>query len=176
MKKITTLLVCLLALSGCASREPRYEDSQNSIFIKTNYDAVDKLFATATVPIDRNTPMLVSTLVSIDDLNRSSRFGRLISEQISSRITQLGFNVTELKLRNSVAIKEDAGELLLSRDVRELSKSHNAQAVLVGNYAVSANQIYMTLKIVTVADNRAVAAFNYMLPMTDNNALMLKQQ
>lgn len=173
--KIIATLICVLFLSACASSGPTYEAAQNSHFTKANYEAVDKLVTMAAVPIDKNTPMLVATLVSIDSLNRSSRFGRLISEQIASRITQLGYSVAEMKLRSDVYIKEGTGELLLSRDVRDISKTHNVQVVVVGNYAVAANYVYLTLKFVTVADNRVIAAVNYMLPLSENNAVLLKQ-
>lgn len=170
-----TALICVFFLSACASSGPSYEGAQNSGFTKANYEAVDRLVTMAAVPIDRSTPMLVATLVNIDSLTQSSRFGRLISEQIASRITQLGYSVAEMKLRSDVYIKEGTGELLLSRDVRNLSKTHNAQVVVVGNYAVAANYVYLTLKFVTVADNRVIAAVNYLLPMTQNNDVMLKQ-
>ena len=112
-------------------------------------------------------------MVNIDSLNQSSRFGRLISEQIATRLTQLGYNVVEMKLRNDVYIREGTGELLLSRDVRNLSRNYNAQVVVVGNYAVAAGYVYLTLKAVTIADNRVVAAVNYQLPQTENNKVLL---
>jgi len=81
-----------------------------------------------------------------------------------------------MKLRNDVYIREGTGELLLSRDVRDLSKNYNAQAVVVGNYAVAAGYVYLTLKAVTVTDNRVVGAVNYQLPLTENNRALLAQQ
>ncbi len=170
MKKIIALLSAL-ALSACAG--PSYQAAQNSDFTQANYTAVDKLIATTAVPIDKNTPLLIATVVNIDSMNQSSRFGRLISEQISTRLTQQGFNVVEMKLRNNVYIREGTGELLLSRDVRDLSKNYNAQVVMVGNYAVASGYAYLTLKAVTVADNRVIAATNYLLPLTENNKALL---
>src|SRR5271167_3484509 len=40
--------------------------------------------------LDRSRPIIVTTMVSIDDLNKSSTFGRLASELISNRLTQRG--------------------------------------------------------------------------------------
>jgi len=81
--------------------------------------------------------------------------------------------VVEMKLRSNVYIREGTGDLLLSRDVRDLSQSHNAQVVVVGNYAVAAGYVYLTLKTVTVADNRVVGAVNYLLPLNENNKALL---
>lgn len=171
MRNIIALL-SVVTLAACATG-PTYQAAETSEFTQANYTAVDKLVTTTLVPIDKNVPMLIATVVNIDSLNRSSRFGRLISEQVASRLTQSGYNVVEMKLRNNVYIQEGAGELLLSRDVRDLSKNYNAQVVVVGNYAVAAGYVYLTLKAVTVADNRIVGAVNYLLPLTENNKTLL---
>ncbi|MBL8397688.1 MAG: hypothetical protein JNL84_06000 [Candidatus Accumulibacter sp.] len=170
MKTLISLL-SLVTLLGCV--HPNYQAAQNSEFTQANYSAVDKLLATPSLALDRELPLLVATLVNIDAMNQSSRLGRLVSEQIASRLTQQGYSVVEMKLRNNVYIREGAGELLLSRDVRDLSKSHNAHAVVVGNYAVAATYVFLTLKIVSVADNRVLAATNYLLPLTENNKVLL---
>jgi TolB-like protein len=161
-----------MALSACATG-PNYQRAENSEFTNANYAAVDKLIMATAVPFEKDVPVLISTLVNIDSLNRSSRFGRLISEQIATRLTQRGYNIVEMKLRTNVYIQEGTGELLLSRDVRELSKNYSAQVVVVGNYAVAAGYVYLTLKAVTVTDNRVISAVNYLLPLTENNKALL---
>jgi TolB-like protein len=172
MRTLATIF-CMALVSGCASSGPSYEAAENSQLIRANHNAVDKLLIAPSIYVDKSTPMLIATLVSIDNLTQSSRFGRLISEQVATRLTQSGFNVIEMKLRNNVYIREDTGELLLSRDVRDLSKSHNAQVVVVGNYAVAAGYTYVTLKMIAVADNRVVSAVNYVLPLNETNRSML---
>ena len=171
--KIISAALLAFGLTACTATGPSYEEAENSQFIKANHSAADKLVSAPSILIDKNVPLLVATLVNIDSLNQSSRFGRLISEQVATRLTQLGFNVVEMKLRNNVYIREGAGELLLSRDVRDLSKSHNAQVVVVGNYAVASGYAYLTLKVVTVTDNQVVGAVNYVLPMNENNRALL---
>ncbi len=82
--------------------------------------------------------MLVATLVNVDRLNESSRWGGIVSEQIAGRLVQRGVPVTEVRLREQLALQPPQGELLLSRELREVSQAHDAQAVVVGTYAVSA--------------------------------------
>jgi len=173
MKNIVALL-CVAFLGACATG-PTYQAAESSEFTEANYSAVDKLVSATAVPIDKNLPVLIATVVNIDSLNQSSRLGRLISEQVATRLTQRGYNVVEMKLRNNVYIREGTGELLLSRDVRELTKNYNAQVVVVGNYAVAAGYVYLTLKAVTATDNRVIAAVNYLLPLTENNKALLEQ-
>lgn len=172
MNRVVVLLL-LTVLTACNATGPTYQAAENSDLTRANYSAVDKLFTAPAIPIDKSVPLLVATVVNIDSMTQSSRFGRLISEQIATRLTQLGFHVVEMKLRSNVYIREGAGELLLSRDVRDLSKNYNAQVVVVGNYAIAAGYTYLTLKAVSVTDNRVVGAVNYVLPLTENNRALL---
>lgn len=172
MMKNLAAILCALTLTACAG--PSYHDAKQSEFTQANYEVVDKLVNASAVPIDKGTPLLIATVVNIDNLNRTSRFGRLISEQIATRLTQQGYSVMEMKLRSNVYIREGTGELLLSRDVRDLSKTYNAQVVVVGNYAIASGYAYLTLKAVTATDNRVIAAVNYLLPLTENNKALLE--
>ncbi len=170
--KTLSLLLLLALLSGCAEG-PTYQEAANNEFTQVNHRAADRITASPLIPIDRNLPVLISTIVNIDALNQSSRFGRLVSEQIATRLTNQGFSVVEMKMRSNVLIKEETGELLLSRDVRALSKTHQAQVVVVGNYAVGSAFVYVTLKVINVADNRVISADNYALPLTRNIKALL---
>lgn len=180
MKRRITCLVALaaaLALPGCARyyygahsegaplHAPRSEDLRTDL-LQANYRAVDVLLSGASLDPQRS--VLVATLVNVDRLGESSRLGRIFSEQIAGRLVQRGVAVTELKLRERVALQPRQGELLLSREVREVSQQHDAQAVVVGTYAVSPHTLYVSLKLVSPVGNTVVAASDYALPMDEN--------
>ena len=109
-----------------------------------------------------------ATLVSVEHLGESSRLGRMFSEQIASRVVQRGVPVAEVRLREQLALQPGQGELLLSRELREVSQNHDAQAVVVGTYAVSGAMVYVSLKLVSPQGNQVVAATDYALPVDDN--------
>lgn len=157
------LSAAALALAGCAVTPE--QAAVRTDLIAANYQAVDMLLAG--VPLATGEPLLVATLVSLDSLNESSRLGRLFSEQISSRITAHGHAVEELKLRENLFIQSE-GAMLLSREVRELTQAHRAQAVVVGTYATSRNMLYVNLKIVVPNGNIVVAAHDYAMPIDTN--------
>ena len=164
----------LIGLTGCSSFY--YGDKPGATWfptdlIEANHRAVDALLANA--PLDAQHPVMVATLVQVDRLGESSRLGRIFSEQIAGRMVQRGVRVVELKLRDSVALQRDQGELLLSREVREVSQAQNAQAVVVGTYAVSASVVYISLKLVNPVGNTVVAAHNYAVPMDENVRALL---
>ena len=166
------LAVGATALTGCAgyyygeNYGPTLGSMVRGSLVQASHGAADRLLQD--VALDPRQPVLVGTLVNVDRLDESSRFGRIVSEQIAGRMTQRGMRVVELKLRDSVAMRSELGELLLSRELREVSQAHHAQAVLVGTYAVSARQVYVSLKLVLPEGNAVVAAHDYAVPLDDD--------
>jgi hypothetical protein len=117
-----TLASASLLLTACETTpkvstlsEPTYEQAQNNAFSVANYNAVGELMkrypaapAMATNAADGHwRPFIIATLVNIDQLEQSSTLGRLISEQVASRMSQLGYGVLELKVRNGVYMKRN---------------------------------------------------------------------
>ena len=161
-------------LQGCASY---YYGDRAGVgvsgvdLIAANERAADALLQQA--PLDPAQPVLVATLVQVDRLSESSRLGRIFSEQIAGRMAQRGLRVAEVKLRDSLLLQPGQGELLLSREAREVSQAQNAQAVVVGTYAVSATVLYISLKLVNPVGNTVVAAHNYALSVDENVRALL---
>src|SRR5690606_5167544 len=157
-------VAALAGVSGCASYY--YGDPAVGIhggdepgdpgatLLKANQAAVDKLLQAA--PVAPGTSVLVATLVNVDHLDRSSRFGRVSSEQIAGRLVQRGVAVVELRLRDELALQPGEGELLLSRQWREVSREHQAGMALVGTYAASSSQVWVSLKLVRPEGNVVV--------------------
>lgn len=110
-------------------------------------------------------PILVSSFVDLEDLNKSSELGRLVPQQISSRLTQYGWAVLDARLRTSLRIQPDTGELMLSRDSLLLKSHYPAEAALVGTYSYTAGSLYVTARIVRLYDSAVIAAYEYKLPL-----------
>jgi TolB-like protein len=70
-------------------------------------------------------------------------------------------------------MRQDEGELMLTRDVKSIANEHDAQAVLVGTYAESRNFVYVTLKVVQPQTDLVLAVDNYTLPKDDEVTTML---
>ncbi|GAB1410404.1 FlgO family outer membrane protein [Desulfovibrionales bacterium] len=171
------LSLALIVLGGCEAstgrlaqqpKEPTYKDAAKTELIKTNYAATDKLLKSLKRPLDPSLPLVVATLVNIDELTESSRLGRLVSEQIGARLSAHNYQVVELKLRGDIFVKQTEGELLLSREVKNIMLNHKAQAVVVGTYSEAKNFLYLNIKIVSVLDNTIIGAHDYVLPIDKN--------
>lgn len=164
-------LSAALALTACASNPtpvastaPTYTTAAQNPFISSSRAAVHALVDGFDVAQLEQAPVLVATVVNVNDLNRSAPLGRTLSEMYASQLSAKGFNVKELKLRGSVYVKEGTGELLLSREIRDIAFNHNAALVLVGTYSQATQYTYVSMKLVRVADGRIIRSHDYALP------------
>ena len=176
------LLLFLFSLSSCAvipkiSFENKSETEASGRIIQSSHNAIDNILKVIPLdqPLDKHLPVIVSSLVNIDDL-LSSRLGRMISEQYITRLVERGYNVTELKLRERIFIRDKEGELLLSREIPEIAKKHSSQAVLVGTYSSSIHTVYITVKLVSVSDNQVISSYDYTLPYDSEIRSLLWQK
>lgn len=171
--KSTALLTALAGVSllaGCATSttpvrvEPTYQEAASNLFLQSNRDAVAKLVAGLDINAMGAGPVLVATVVNVNDLNRSAPLGRTLSEQYASNMAASGFNVKEVKLRGDLFVKEGTGELLLSREIKDIARNHNASMVLVGTYSAAASYTFVSLKLVRTEDSRIIRGHDYALP------------
>jgi TolB-like protein len=169
---VASLFICVM-LSACAAPGPYFGPAHTSQVISANYAAADQLVAASQKPIAKDAAILVATIVRLEHLGASSNLGRLVSEQLASRLTQLGYSVPEMKLRGSVLVRSDQGELLLSRDVNQIAVNHHAQAIVVGTYAVGMDVVYLHIELVDATTGRAISAYDYFLPMIGQVKVLL---
>ncbi|SFH44807.1 FlgO family outer membrane protein [Modicisalibacter xianhensis] len=155
-----------LSLAGCATHDPA------PLIVKTPETHMIELVEEASATLLANTrgispdkPIIAATFVDIDDLQRSSTLGRTLSELFTSGLVQAGLTVIEVKMRNSLFIEQNTGELMLSRDVQRLSLAHDAQAVLIGTYAQAERSAYVNVRIVRARDNVILGATSIRLPL-----------
>ncbi|AVP58935.1 hypothetical protein C7H73_01640 [Pulveribacter suum] len=160
-----------LLLAGCAQQptaplraEPTYQDATRAPLLQSSRDAVRNLLAGLDVNATGPGPVLVATVVNVNDLSVSAPLGRTLSEQYANAMAMTGFDVKEIKLRGDVYVKEGAGELLLSRELKDIARFHNAAMVLVGTFSPAANYTYVSLKLVRTEDSRIIRGHDYALP------------
>lgn len=157
-------LIFSLLFNGCvASNQTDLTPTVKYDMTSINYKAAEKLLLDAKLPLE--SAVIMATVVNIDDIENSSTLGRLISEQMSARFIQAKMNVIEMKFRENVYIKQNTGELMLTREIGKIAKTHSANAIIVGTYAVANSAVYVNIKIINPSTNIAIAATDYVLPM-----------
>lgn len=141
--------------------------------LSLNTYAGDALVSELLVRMGSGAGILTTSLVELDDFERTSAFGRLASQQIASRIGQHGFRVIEARL-GAVLRMNRQGEFMMTRDSSQLlSSEYDAGAVLVGAYKVVGNRIFVSTRVVRIADNVVMGAYEYYLPLNDEVRALL---
>ncbi|WP_346799102.1 FlgO family outer membrane protein [Halomonas sp. Bachu 37] len=123
--------------------------------------------------ITRHSPMIAATFVSIDNLTRSSTLGRISSELMASALANHGMQVREVKMRDSMFIEEEVGELILSRQVQRLSAQHGARSILMGTYAEGQDYVYISTRVVRSGDAMVLGTAEFKLPLNNNTRSLL---
>lgn len=177
------LLTCLLLALPLAACEPIYSPH-------TALRTVDRLaspdarlaslierearrMVAAHPQLFKHSPLIAASFVDIDRLGSSSTFGRMASELFAGTLASEGLLVREVKLRESLFIEASVGELLLSREVEQLTRQHAARSMLVGTYAVGQSHLYLSVRIVQAGSALVLASSNLQLPLTPNLRALL---
>ncbi|MBB4265129.1 FlgO family outer membrane protein [Roseospira visakhapatnamensis] len=181
---VAMLLVTACSIDSPTVARPETEDRRpfsNTAMSRTveaditvaSYNAVDQLVENAAAPLSADKPILVTTMVDGGDLTRSADLGRLISEQMASRLANAGYTVHELKLGAALKIREGTGELILTRDVRQLSRVAGAQAIIAGTYTEANSRVFVNARLVQAHDGRMLSAVDFELPRTRDVKVLL---
>ncbi|MDP1978801.1 FlgO family outer membrane protein [Undibacterium sp.] len=186
MKSAALVIASAIALSACAnlglgntpppaaaSPAPTWKDAEANEFIPANQRAANVLITNAASRIDPSRPLIIATLANINFLEESSAFGRIIAEHVSGEFTRQQYKMVEMKFRDKVFMKQNVGELLLTREIRDVAQNHSAQAVIVGTYAESDKLVYVNLKLVKPSDNTVISSVDYAVPMDKNTKALL---
>lgn len=130
-----------------------------------NTQAADSLQTVMAGRLNKSSPILVSVMANLNNLQQSSAFGRLSMQQIASRIDQYGYRVIDVRMRQDMSIIPMQGEFMLSRQVAQLMKAeYNAQAVIVGSYTATSSNVYCSIRVIRLDDSAVLAAYEYYLP------------
>jgi len=166
------IIVAFSAIVLTACQQDIIKEEAN--LFEESYKVVDALLSVKDDKLDFEKPIIIASFVNVNSMEESSPFGRIIAEQFASKFSQKGYYVVELKLRKNIFIKEEAGEFLLSRETKEITRNHDAQAIVVGTYATGKNNIYVTARIVNPETNRIITSHDYRMTIGDDMKKLLK--
>lgn len=173
---ITVLLAATSLLGACASFAPKDTPHDPHSLLHVTNAATDALSAQmGSAPLD--TPLIVTSAQNNDRLAQVCPEGRLLADIVSSRLTQKGFPVTELRLADRLRVTAE-GETLLSREVGELARSKEADVVVTATWttvdspsaaarphpAHSQSATYVTLKAVRLGDGLTLGSHTFATP------------
>jgi TolB-like protein len=117
--------------------------------------------------VTRDTRLVVASLTDARNLDHSSALGNIVADMVRSRLVQKGHQIAEVRLRSTMSLKHDNGELMLSRNRSTLMPAPAAAAIVTGTYAVSYEKVYVSLKLISASNSRIIAAADFVMPLSD---------
>ncbi len=118
--------------------------------------------------------LVVCTFVDINNLYKTSSFGRYVAGQLMNELQRYSFTVIDMRKNQSVVMQEKRGEFGLSRDPDEVSSSHEAGAMLTGTYLVGEREIIVNASIVDNRKGGLLASATVIFPRNSLENLMLQ--
>ncbi len=131
---------------------------------QTTYRAVDRLVDGGAGRLNPNGVIVVGTIADIKDLGTSGPFGNLVADLVRTRLVQRGLPVVELRLRTAIHLDRSEGEMTLARDRRQVLAPPDASEILTGTYTEGPGLTYVSLKVVSMANARILAAVDFAVP------------
>ncbi|WP_110687871.1 FlgO family outer membrane protein [Salinicola aestuarinus] len=171
-RRVAPLLLLMLALAGCSMLESTSRQPPPTTLERVDVAAaalIDNIHGHS----DDLTPIVATTFVDVDRLEQSSTLGRTVSEMFVSRLVTSDLHVIEVKLRDSLYIEENTGELILSRNVQRLGQDYDASSVLVGTYAQAQDRLFVNARLVRIDDRSILGATSFELPLTTDLRVLL---
>lgn len=139
-----------------------------------SYKAADSLVAQTQKTLPAGTPILIGTLSDVNQMETSTPLGRMIAEQVGTRLVQRGFIVSDVRFRNAINVKEtasnkgQAGEYFLSRDTSVLKGEQDVGAVVTGTYVKAKREVLVNLRMIDARSSRVLAATDYRVPVNSD--------
>ncbi|MGN7613181.1 FlgO family outer membrane protein [Magnetococcales bacterium HHB-1] len=184
-RKVKTLALLglfstVIILAGCSQTvspypmisQPMTERAKTDLG-KQTYRVADAMVRNLGDMIPARLRILPVSFVDQNNLEKTSALGRRLSSQISSRLSQHGYSMVEIKLRSSILMKKKEGTFMLSRDMEKIRKKHDVQAILSGHYVVSRSRVEVTAQIVRLSDQVVLTSFDFSLPKDGNVRALL---
>ncbi|WP_017430739.1 FlgO family outer membrane protein [Vreelandella jeotgali] len=176
------IVAAALLLSGCGTLGPFATGNNASSSDKPEPNLSELAHKAARQMVSSNSdmaryqPMIAATFVNIDDLSESSTFGRISSELVASALSRQGLRVSEVKMRDSLFIDKQVGELILSRKIKRLSERYNSRSILMGTYARGEDYVYVSARVVRAQNARVLGTADFRLPLNNNIRALLGGQ
>ena len=105
--------------------------------------------------------------VNINNLEMSCPLARQMTEEISRWLVNAGYHFQELRKGKDIYFEKQQGEMLLTRDTKLLaSRSVVSQAILVGTYVVSPEQVRFSMRLLHTPSNEVLAQGTATVPIT----------
>lgn len=167
---IAASLLCFV--SGCAMRAA--DNSKVQIVPQLNLPPVgnfndrmknlaDQLDKNAVATSPAST-YIVTTFTSLDKLDNTAPFGRLISENLMHGLQLHKWQILEARLSKGIDVNA-AGEFSLSRDISKLKEEYKISGVVTGTYSVAEGNLTVNARVIDVNTGIMISSAQTYIPV-----------
>lgn len=128
------------------------ECSARTCLVDANYRAADTMAEALEEALMQGDGIIISDFIYLGDPGREATLGRLIPEQISSRLAQEGYNTISKR----------------HADPDEAQEETPGKAKLVGSYTTAYDVLYVNARVIRLPDMAVIAGYDYELPASSN--------
>lgn len=108
-------------------------------------------------PQEKTRSTVVTSFASLDNLQETSAFGRLVGENLSHELHVRGWQINDIRLSRDLIVNAD-GELGMSRDIKRLRSAVPAANVVTGSYTTSVDGILLSVRVVDFATGQLISS------------------
>lgn len=140
----------------------RLEVAANVQKIVTTQETLESTIASLATQMMQNKkmqtrkPVLITTFVRLDNLKKTSEFGRIVSESLINELSNRGFNVIEFRGQMGVSVNAQ-GEYYITRDTNKLKSSVENTYVVVGTYSRQYKNIMLNARVLDNATGQIIS-------------------
>ncbi len=168
--RVFFILLLILMLGGCSSRY--HGMVRDADLVEVSYDAVADLQNRLTRKLPKHSLIVVSTLLNVDNLNKTSAFGRIISEQIASAFHESGHQIIGMELPIDLFSMQENGGLALSDETQKQLVRRKASVLVGGVYAPGRKNTYISVRMIDLVTKTIISSTDFSVPMGPDAKLL----
>lgn len=157
-----------LATTGCANNQgtvaPTSSGPLYSVAVPSTSQVQDTVAKIATemvsnlkLPAGDTGSIAITSFVNLDDLSKTSQFGRILGEGFFNALHSKGLNVMDFRRQTALSINAN-GEYFITRNAKKIKSPVENKYVLVGTYAPVVEGIQINARIIDNTTGRLVAS------------------
>jgi TolB-like protein len=162
-KLILTTLFISIFFTACNQNAiiiPVKEASTNTTHTTIN-DAIlsiaNQLSTNNKIALTDTGTITVTSFVNLTQLNKTSQFGRVLSESLFSELFIRGFNLADFRGQNAISINNN-GEFYITRNITKLQSEVSNTYILVGTYSKINENIMLNARILDNKTGKIVSS------------------
>lgn len=117
---------------------------------------------------------LIVSLVDINQLHCTSKFGQAVPERLRVYLQHRGWNIVEALRGLTVKLQKGVGQFNLSDDIRDLASRVNCDVILTGTYMFHLGNILVNVRLISIPENKIISSAAVSIPADQSLSTLLK--